>query len=222
MEDVAVTERAKLWNRLFAAFGVVAAVGCVAEMIPAAPRPRPVYDAKTRQLQRLDWDSDGDGRVEQRTYFVNGTATRTEVDVDRDDRVDRWEYVDATAKVVLVGSSSANDGIEDTWIWTVDASGEVRIDRAQYRDRVIDRREFLRQDALIRAEEDANRDGSIDKWEMWNDGELNEAAFDTRLTTGRPDRRLVYERGRFAYMETDPDGDGRFERLASNQPGIRR
>jgi hypothetical protein len=72
---------------------------------------------------------------------------------------------------------------------------------------------------MVRAEEDANLDGVMDKWETWADGALLVAAFDTSFATGRPDRRVVYEGGRFAYVEADADGNGQFERLATHQPG---
>ena len=222
MRERDVTERAKLWRRLIASAATLATAGCFAGDSSRPPAPQPVYDQQSRQLVRLDWDADGDGRIEQRTYFVGAGPARTEVDSDNDARVDRWEYVDSGAAITHVGSSSGNDGVEDTWTWPANEAGEVRIDRAQYRDRVVDRREFLRQDTLVRAEEDANRDGLVDKWETWEEGVLVLAAFDTTFSAGRPDRRLRYDRGRFAYMETDVDGDGRFERLASNLPGIRR
>jgi hypothetical protein len=184
--------------------------------------PQPMYDTHSRQLLRLDWDANRDGRIEHRTYFLAGTAVRTEIDADGDDRIDRWEYVDAGAAPSHVGASSANDGIEDTWTWDPGTSDAVRIDRAQYRDGVIDRREFVQNDVLVRAEEDANRDGLVDKWETWSQGVLQVAAYDSTFATGRPDRRLVYESGRFAYLEADATGNGQFVRLASNPPGIRR
>lgn len=222
MKDINVTERAKLWSVALAMTAAVTSTGCIRTNTTSTPAPRPMYDQRSRQLVRLDWDANGDGRIDQRTYFSGGVAVRSEIDSDADDRVDRWEYVDTAARITRVGTSSANDGIEDTWTWSADASGDVRIDRAQYRDGVVDRREFARGDRLVRAEEDANRDGLIDKWETWDGGVLLVAAYDTRLATGRPDRRLVYEGGRFAYLESDPDGDGKFVRLASNQPGLRR
>ena len=222
MNDTRVTERAKLWKPPLLLMATLAGAACVGSDASAASAPQPVYDQRSGQLVRLDWDADGNGRVDQRTYFVGATAVRTEVDSNDDGRVDRWEYVDATATVTHVGSSSAHDGVEDTWTWPSSDTGEVRVERAQYRDRVIDRREFLRDDILFRAEEDANRDGLIDKWETWADGALVMAAFDTTFSAGRPDRRLTYDGGQLAYIEADIDGTGRFERLASNQPGIRR
>jgi hypothetical protein len=213
MEDITVTERAKLWKSTLAVVAGMALTGCFATETRHATSPQPVYDPRTRQLVRLDWDANGNGRVDQRTYFANGVAARTEIDGDDDGRVDRWEYVDATTAVTHVGSSSANDGNEDTWTWVATAAGEVRIDRAQYRDRAVDRREFLLDAVLVRAEEDANRDGVIDKWETWKDGALVTASYDTTFANGRPDRRLVYDGGRLASIEADVDGTGRFERL---------
>lgn len=214
MKDFNVTERAKLWKPLL--LGVVAAVGCTGCVVGDTrhvPPPRPVYDPRTRELVRLDWDADGNGRIDQRTYFVGGVAVRTELDANDDGRVDRWEYVDLLARVTRVGSSSADDGNEDTWTWPASDAGEIRIDRAQYRDRAIDRREVLVNDVLVRAEEDANRDGLSDKWESWSGGALVTAAYDTTFSLGRPDRRLVYDGGRLASIEADVDGTGRFERL---------
>ena len=214
-----MTERAKLWKPIVAVLTATAGLGC---MTTETGKPRPLYDQRTRQLVRLDWDANGDGRTEHRTYFVDGIAVRSEVDDNRDGIVDRWEYVDRAAAVTHIGTSSANDGLEDTWTWTTGADGETRIQRAQYRDGSIDRVEVVRENALVRAEEDANRDGVTDKWETWSAGVLREAAYDTSFTRGRPDRRLVYQDGRFVHLESDSDGDGQFERLASNQPGIRR
>ena len=181
--------------------------------------PHPVYDADTRQLVRLDWDTNGDARIDHRTYFVGAKAVRTEVDGNDDGHVDRWEYVNEAAVIMRVGTSSVDDGTEDTWTWAPDAAGEVRVDRSQYRDGIVDRREYLLEGALVRAEEDANRDGRVDKWERWQSGMLTVAAFDSSFSAGRPDRRVVYDAGRFGHLETDVDGNGQFERLASNQPG---
>ena len=214
-----MTERAKLWTTAIVLTAVASAGACVDMESDRSAAPHPVYDAESRQLVRLDWDADGDGRIDQRTYFVNGVAARSEMDSNSDDRVDRWEYVNAAAAITAVGSSSAHDGIEDTWTTPPAEDGSVRIERAQARDRVIDRREFLRDGVLIRAEEDANRDGSVDTWETWQRGVLVSAAFDSTFSRGSPDRRLIYEAGRFAYLEADLDRDGHFERLASHQPG---
>jgi hypothetical protein len=219
LSDIDVTERAKLWEGLLSTAVLLLMSGCVSADTSPTKTSVPVYDVRTRQLVRLDWDANGDGRLDHRTYFFAGAPLRTEVDSDGDTRVDRWEYVTGDGTVTHVGSSSGTDGREDTWIWPAAADGLVRVARARYRDGAIDRRESLRGDVLVSAEEDANRDGLVDKWETWELGELRRAAFDTSFSRGRPDRRLVYEGGRFAYLETDADGNGEFERFVSNQPG---
>ena len=199
---------------------VMTCVGCIAADSQA---PRPVYDALTRVLVRLDWDSNGDGRIDHRTYVHRTVPYRTEIDRDDDGRVDTWEYVAADGKVRRLGTASANDGVEDTWTWPADGAGTLRIDRAQYRDGVADRAEYFQRDVLVRAEEDANRDGRIDKWETWEGGVLRAAAYDTSFAAGRADRRVLYDdAGRFAYMEADSDGDGRFERMTAAEAATTR
>ena len=46
--------------------------------------PRPVYEAATRELMRLDVDSRGDGWIDLRTYARGSRVMRTEIDADRD------------------------------------------------------------------------------------------------------------------------------------------
>lgn len=208
------TERAKLHWATLGGLALLSTLGCIASESAARTAPAPVYNPRTRELLRLDWDLNGDGRIDQRTYVVGTTPLRSESDSDGDGRIDQWEYVTPTGAIAHVGTSSANDGLEDTWVWPPNAAGEVRIERAQYRDRIVDRREYYRADALVRAEEDANRDGHVDKWETWAGGVLRLTAFDTSFAGGAANRRLVYdEAGRFAYVEADTDGDGRFERV---------
>jgi hypothetical protein len=212
-----VTERAKLSHALV----VVLTVGAGPACGPAADEvmARPNYDPQSRRLVRLDVDRNRNARVDQRTYLDANVPYRTEVDENEDGRVDRWEYLGANAAQVAVGTSSRGDGVEDTWTWAVDAGGERRVDFSRTRDRAIDRREFYRTETLVRAEEDTNRDGLVDKWETYDNGALREVALDTTRRTGRADRRLHYISGRFDYIEADEDGDGTWQRLASTPSG---
>lgn len=172
---------------------------------------RASYDPNTSKLILLSADQNGDGVLDQWTYLDGNRPLRGEGDTDGDGRIDRWEYFDASAQLTQIGTSSANDGIEDTWTWVVPVNGEARIDRSQRRDRQIDRREFYRGDILVRVEEDMNADGLIDKWERLDSGRLVEVAFDTTLSRGRPDRRMTYDaEGRVQKLEVDIKGDGKF------------
>lgn len=179
-----------------------------------ASRARASYDAFTARLIALSADQNQDGRVDQWTYLDGNRPLRGEGDSDGDGRVDRWEYFDANAQLVRVGTSSRNDGIEDTWTYVQPVNGVSRIDRSRGRDRHIDRREYIAAEALVRAEEDTNLDGRIDRWDRYEGGRLREAAFDTSFAAGRPDRRVLYDAaGKYVAVEEDSERDGTFVRL---------
>lgn len=173
-----------------------------------------VYDEQTRELVRLDLDRDRDGRIDVRTYTLGSLPVRTEVDADGDGDVDRWEYLDTNGRLQSVGSaSSGTSELEDTWTWVVDVNGERRVDVARERDRRVTRREYYREDRLVRADEDTNADGLPDKWEIFENGVLRQASYDTAFSTGRPDRRIVYTaNGQYDHLEADPERDGTFVR----------
>ncbi len=174
----------------------------------------PSYDQFTGRLVQLVADQNGDGRADQWSYLDGQRALRGEADTDGDGRIDRWEYFNSASVLTEVGTSSRNDGVEDTWMPAVIANGERQVARSRKRDRQIDRREFYRDDALVRVEEDTNADGLVDKWERHEGTVLREVALDTSLRIGRADRRLLYDaKGQFQAIETDPERDGTFVRL---------
>lgn len=181
---------------------------------PDHSRARASYDAYTAKLIQLSADTNLDGRLDQWTFLDGNRPLRGEADTDQDGRIDRWEYFDADARLVRVGTSSRNDGIEDTWTYVQPTDGVSRIDRSRGRDRHIDRREYLAKDVLVRAEEDTNHDGRLDRWDRYEGGRLREAAFDTSFAAGRPDRRVLYDAaGKYLAVEEDRDRDGTFVRV---------
>lgn len=195
---------------------------------PDSRRAVPSYDAFTGRLVQLSADQDGDREVDQWTYLDGNRPLRGEADTDGDGRVDRWEYFDANARLLRVGTSSRNDGVEDSWAYAQAVDGESRVDRSRNRDRSVDRREFFKGDVMTRAEEDTNGDGRIDRWDRYEGGVLRDASFDTSFAIGRPDRRLVYDaQGKFIAVEEDSERDGTFVRLtgaaaAAAAAGVRR
>ena len=196
--------------------GYIAAIaGCAAA--PEQRRAVPSYDDFTGRLIQLNADQNGDGRIDQWSYLDGNRPIRGEADTDDDGRIDRWEYFDANAVLTLVGTSSRGDGVEDTWTFPSPSNdGETQVVSSRRRDRAFDHREYFRGGSLLRSEDDTNSDGRIDKWERYEDSVLREAAFDTSFQRGRPDRRVQYdEKGRFAYVEEDSDGDGTFVRVAA-------
>lgn len=175
----------------------------------------PSYDDFTGRLVQLSADQNGDRRLDQWTYMDGNRPLRGEADTNGDGRIDRWEYFDSRAALIAIGTSSLDDGIEDTWAEPVPSpAGELHLARSRRRDRQRDRHEYFRGTVLVRVEEDTNADGRIDRWDRYEGTVLREAAFDTSLA-GRPaDRRLLYDdQGRFMYVEADADGDGRFVRV---------
>jgi hypothetical protein len=172
----------------------------------------PSYDPDTQRLVRLDTDLNHDGVIDHRAYMDGNVPFRAEIDQDYDGRIDRWEYFDRSARLLAVGASAANDGVEDTWTWAVAGNGERRVDISLLRDRGIDRREFFRDDTLVRAEVDSNGDGRVDRWEMFESGSLARVSLDTTFASERPNRRLIYDaEGRFRAIEIDRNGDGVWE-----------
>jgi hypothetical protein len=189
-------------------------VGC--DGADSQKRVVPSYDAFSSQLIQLAADQNGDGRLDQWSYLEGGRPIRGEADTDGDGRIDRWEYFGANGELVSAGTSSRNDGIEDTWT-SLAADGETRVDHARHHDRQVDLREFYKAGALVRAEEDTNADGRTDKWDRYENGVLREVDFDTTLQRDRPDRRLRYDaRGRFETIEADK-GDGTFVPIAPGE-----
>ena len=181
--------------------GLVLMSACAQE--PSDRRPVPDYDTFTGRLVRLGADQNGDGRLDQWTYLEGNRPLRGEADVDGDGRIDRWEYFNADAALVAIGTSSLGDGIEDTWTQVaLTAAGEAHVARSRHRDRQLDRHEYFKDNVLVRAEEDTNADGRIDRWDRYEGSVMREVLLDTTFGTGKADRRLLYDaQGRFTLAE---------------------
>jgi hypothetical protein len=185
----------------------------------------PIYDKETGRLQRLDVDSDKDGRIDAVSFMDGQKIVKIEIDRDQDGRVELWEYYGADRKLERVGFSRSNDGKEDAWSYQAPDGTVARIDVSVNRDGKVSRREFYEDDRLTRAEE-VNGPGITPgsaalpsesqtwkpaRWETYDpSGRLAIVAFDSS-GRGTPDRRLVYDDAGAARVEFDPDGDGHFE-----------
>lgn len=190
------------------------ALWCVAAtMACSAPAPgrraTPIYNAETGKLEQLVSDTNGDGKPDTRAYMDGAAFKRVEIDRNHDGRPDRWEYYDrvpadpgdsrSRLRLVLTRAEEANGG----------------------RDAVT-RKEFYERGTIARVEEDSDDDGRVDKWERYEQGALTRMDLD--LTgRGKADRRLVYGTGgQVDRVETDADGDGKFEPMAAPQKGTGR
>jgi hypothetical protein len=176
------------------------------------------YDSLGK-LQRLEYDRNGNGRIDTIAEMDGTRIVRIEIDSDENGSVDRWEYY-TNGKLEKVGLSLANDGIADTWVYNDSKGQPGKIEISTNRDGKVNRTEFYRDGALIAAEEDSGAAGRVDKWESYSDGTLTKVAFDTG-GHGKPDRRIVYGQGGAAdRIEVDRKGDGIFEPL--NERGTKR
>jgi len=144
-------------------------------------------------LVRLDYDYDGNGVIDVRTYMRRGRPVRLEGDTNGDLRIDRWEYYRPGGELIEIGASTQGDGREDTWVRTV--GDETRVAVSTRRDRLIDRREVFRGESLVRTESDTNHDGLPDTWEEFDEGVLARLLLDEEKRHGRPTRRIVYPGG---------------------------
>ena len=87
------------------------------------------------------------------------------------------------------------------------ARGSIaRIEIAAAKTGKATRTEYYEHAALVRAEEDSDGDGKIDKWETYAGDHLASVAFDT-AHRGFADRRLIYELGGSARVGYDA-GEG--------------
>ena len=168
---------------------VLGAQGC--DRGSAQTNIAPVYDPDTGHLKQLRYDSDRNGTVDTVSYMDGARVLRIEIDKDEDGKVERWEYYDAARKLETVGLSRANDGVEDAWSYMGPDGKVARVAISTRRDGRISRTEFYQADLPTSAEEDADGDGVVDKWESYDSGRLVCVAFDS-MHRGRPDRRLTY------------------------------
>jgi hypothetical protein len=175
-----------------------------------------VYDPATGKLVRLDYDSDHNGKIDTRAYMDGTRVLRIEIDQNEDGRVDRWEYYGPDEKLQKIGLSRGDTGRPDEWVYLQDGVTS-RIDISTRGNGTIDRWEYYEHGQLARVEMDGNDDGRVDQWETYKDGHVSTVAFDT-AHRGKPDRRLVYgPDGNLAEVDTDPTGNGQWQKVRSDQ-----
>lgn len=170
----------------------------------------PTFDTSTGKLTELTFDANRNGKIDSWTQMNGGKPVLTRMDRDEDGTIDRWEYYDASAKLVKVGFSRKGNGQPDAWAFAGEGEQIERVEVSSLADDTkIDRWERYAGGVLIQAEEDTNADGKPDKWETYVDGAVRTAAFDEN-GDGRPDRRFTYDGGRLTAIETRPDEAGNY------------
>ena len=163
-----------------------------------ASKPTATYSQQNGKLSELDFDRDGDGKIDTRAYMDGVLVKSIEIDRDGSGKPDRWEYYEpVTNGVAPAGSPDGHSVI-------------TRAEEANAKGKIT-RREFYEAGLIARVEEDTDGDGKTDKWEQYRGGLLASVDLDLHHR-GRPERRLVYRPdGTLDHLETDPDGDGEFK-----------
>ena len=139
-----------------------------------------------RNLKELGLDIDADDVAHTRVHVRGTEITRVDRDMNGDGQIDRWEYYDASQKLVKVGFSLAGDGVLDAWAYHDEAGQITKVEVSTRRDDKIDRWEYYADDQLARVEEDTDHDGRVDRWSTYEDGILVKTEIDADKD-GRPD-----------------------------------
>ncbi len=203
------------------ALAVILAAAACGPSTPAAaptgtgPAATPSYDQQNGRLSELDFDRNGDGKIDTRAMMDGVLVKSIEIDRDGDGKADRWEYYEpVTVGAVPAGSPDGHSII-------------TRAEEANGPTSRITRREFYEQGLVVRVEEDTNADGRVDKWETYQGGLI--ATVDLDLShRGRPEQRFVYRQdGSLDHVEADARGDGTFKTISTTasdpraMPGVR-
>lgn len=182
------------------------------------------YDRATGKLAEITYDKNKNGRIDTWVKMDGSRPIYAEIDSDEDGQIDRWEEYGPDGKLTLARISRAKNGKPDQVIY-MNAAGQVdRIDYLEVSDVTgkegVVRREFFERDQRVRAEEDADGDGLMDRWEHYDaSGAQIAVEFDTiKPYSGKPNRRMNYSpTGALLSIETDPDGAGGY--LKKTIPG---
>lgn len=118
---------------------------------------------------------------------------RIEIDHNEDGKVDRWEYYGADQKLEKVGFSRSNEGKPDAWAFQGSNGAIGKIEVSTKRNGKPNRTEFYQDNELVRAEEDTDDDGHIDKWETYAGGALTTVSFDM-TKSGKPTTTIDYRK----------------------------
>jgi hypothetical protein len=154
-------------------------------------RYKAFYDEWGR-LERIEHDSNGDGRADRITLHREGAKSphRIEIDVDFDGRIDRWEDFDTAGQLQRYAVADA-DGRPTVWTYVDEKSQPTRYEYDRDADGRPERAEVVVDGRVARVELDTDQDGRFDRWQDWKDGRMETESLDTD-GDGRPDRRLRY------------------------------
>ncbi len=150
------------------------------------------YDKSTGKLVQLTINQQKDGKPNIVSYMDGPKFVRIEIDKDENGSIDRWEYFKADRTLEKVGISRLNDGIADMWLFEGADGVPAKVEMSTKRNGTVDRTEFYEKGELARAEQDTDSDGRVDKWETYAGGSLAKVSFDT-TKSGKPTVTIDYQ-----------------------------
>lgn len=190
------------------------------------------YDPATGKLAEITYDKNKNGKIDTWTKMDGGRALSSRIDTDEDGQIDRWEEYGADGTLVKAmwerpkPPTAKNPGMTGTPDATAYMDAEGNVARIEYTELSevtakagVVRREFYSGTRMLRAEEDTDGDGQMDRFETFNaEGTLTSVEFDEiKPFDGKPDRRLNYDANGVSSIETQPDGKGGY--LKKTIPG---
>ncbi len=115
--------------------------------------------------------------VVRRVFNNELHAVETDVDTNGDGRFDA-AVAFKNDRLNKVGFSLANDGVIDAWVYRTYAGELVRIEVSTKRDGTIDRWERYENGQMVRVDLDTNGNGKPDRWQTYKDGILMDTFVD--------------------------------------------
>lgn len=219
-----------LGSVLFVAVTIACGGGTESERLRSTSRG--VYDPETGALRVITFDKNQNGVIDTWTEMDGTRPVSSRLDQDEDGVIDRWEEYDEQGQLTRAGwvraplvlippaasatptPGSPNPQREpDTWAY-MGPDGQVErieyIDLTESGERLVTLREFYDNGQIVRAEEDANADGHVDTWQVYENDRVKTSEYDDG-TDEKPDRRLTYNAaGQLVLIESAPDAQGRY------------
>ena len=197
---------------------LVAAIAACApdpEQLRIKATSKGTYDPKTGKLTEITYDKNKNGVIDTWVDMDGPRPVAARIDSNEDGKIDRWEYYNQNGRLMRVGESRAKNGTVDLYAYMgADGTPErvelLEVSNVTGKEGVV-RREFFEGGVKVRAEEDTDGDGVIDRWEGgFVNGTARVVEFDDeKKRDGAPTQRFTYnDRGGLVSIESEPDGKG--------------
>src|ERR1019366_3641243 len=142
------------------------------------------------------------------------------IDTNEDGVIDLWEYYENCGQLVKKGWLRAKPDLvskfrkPDAFAYMGPDGKPERVEYIEVSNVTgiegVVRREFYKGDVMVRAEEDTDGDGLMDRWDTFENKHLRTTEF-ALGHTGKPGKRFTYDdKGALVLIETEPDASGRY------------